>query len=194
MFTHQVNKVMKRYLFLCAAALCLAGCGNTKEKEKSDSSNMLMTYASVEDSASATAPTETAALDTARIAQESEQEKLDNENKIRSFLTDFYNNYLLGNKDPERLKSHFSKKMLSRLKKVYDYEWGDVSEYKGYAFYDLRGDSQDAGGRMLDMTPLGDDWYQVKFVESGVKWKINLQAKVENGKVIITDYKRAKPN
>ncbi len=184
---------MKKYLSLAVSVICMTACSSSNTNDNSDSTppNQKDTLAEIHE----IQELETARQDSIRRDSienvKAEELKVDaDQDAVESFLRDYYDHYLLGNKDPEMLKSHFSNKVLTRLAKIYNEEWGEDSGAEpGYAFYAMRGDSQDPAGKVTGITPLADSWYQVSFKENGVPYSISIQAKVVYGKVMISDFK-----
>ncbi len=183
---------MKKIYYLCLAALFMTGCGSSHSADSNDSAELNQEEVAENLKAREEARLDSLRKDSIQQAEALQQEKAENDAKVEAFLRDYYDNYLLGYKDPDKLKSHFSKSVLQRMKKLYDAEWGESGAESGYAFYAMRGDSQDPSGKMTGCEPLDDNWYSVKFTESGRKYTIRIQATVENDNVVITDFKSPK--
>lgn len=91
-----------------------------------------------------------------------------------------------GYADIERVAGKFfTPKMMKKLAAAYEYEDG------GYAVWELRTDAQDGTGpsRVTSVTPLGDGWYLVKFLDMGFNGTKKLKAVEKNGTVLFDDYK-----
>lgn len=180
---------MKKFHCLCLAALFMVGCAGSHSADSNDSDELSQEEVAENLKEKEAARLESIRNDSIEHAEALQAEKEENDAKVEAFLRDYYDHYLLGNKDADKLKSHFSKSVLKRLKKIYDDEWGESGAEPGYAFYAMRGDSQDPSGMVIDFKPLEDNWYLVKFAESGNNYTIKIQANVENDKVIITNFK-----
>lgn len=119
-----------------------------------------------------------------------EETKAEENQQVETFIKEFYANYIFGEQDFDNVKSNFSKSVLERLAKEYGMECPDNNCYGYWVF---RGDIQDFDkAEVTEVTPMEDHWYKVDFTADAKKYTIEIQASVEDGKVMITDYKNAK--
>ena len=101
------------------------------------------------------------------------------------FIKDFYNTYKY--EDYSFLKKHCSASMLKKLRDDYDY---DCKDDDCFAVWDFRSGCQDGYSDkhgIINITPLGEDWYQYEFYDMGWKGSHVIKIIVENDKFIIDD-------
>ena len=104
------------------------------------------------------------------------------------FLTDLYEKYVLctrGYHNFSKIKSHFSPKILKKMRKEFEYDGG------GYAVWIFRTGVQDgpSESQLRSITPEGDGWYKVSFSDMGYKGSCRFKAEIRDGEVFISDYK-----
>lgn len=104
---------------------------------------------------------------------------------IVAYLQDLYN-YVLKNKgNEEELASHFTDDVKNRLEQANEYEGG------GLAYWELRTGFQDGPSDVSKVKSITkkDEWYVVKYLDMGNSGTTKFKAEVQDGKVIISDYK-----
>lgn len=104
---------------------------------------------------------------------------------IVAYLQDLYN-YVLKNKGNEKeLASHFADDVKNRLEKANEYG-------SGIAFWELRTGMQDGPSDVCKVKSITkkDEWYVVKYLDMGNSGTTKFKAEVQDGKVIISDYKK----
>ena len=167
---------MKKILFTLivpSVFLFLASCSNSPEKASPGETGV--------DSAATTVDPLASTVEAPQIAK-AEEEKL-----VTVFLKDLYEKYVLGIRgthDFSNIKSHFSPKILNKMRKEFEYEGG------GYAVWIFRTGVQDGPteSQLRSITPEGDGWYQVSFSDMGYKSSCRFKAEIRDGEVFISDY------
>ena len=167
---------MKKLVFFAialAAMPIMFSCGPSKaelaEKARQDSIRVADSIKQAE---------EKAALE---AAEKAKADSIARDQKIADFITDMYNSHKF--EDYAWLRSHCTKKVLSKLAADYDYEGG------GLAVWDFRSDTQDGVSnvnKVTEVKPLGDGWYQYDFIDMGVKGSHKLLS-IEEGDGFMID-------
>ena len=121
------------------------------------------------------------------IRKEKELEEAKKEAAIE-FIKDFYNTYKYG--DNSFLKEHCSASMLKKLRDYYEYDCEDDDCLAEWVFcYGHNGDGPNNKYGVIDVTPLGENWYRYEFYDEGLKGSHDIKIIVENDKFIIDDLK-----
>lgn len=107
---------------------------------------------------------------------------------IKEFLTTLYNDYVLGIngfKDFSRIKSHFSDKVLTRLRNEFVYDG------EGYAVWLFRSGAQEGPSftsQVNSITAGKNGWYTVSYTDAGYDGKCRFLVSIRNGEVFIEDF------
>lgn len=126
--------------------------------------------------------TDTAA-DTLGIDSVSVLDSVDEEEIIKVFLVNMYNNHLY--EEYRFLENHCTKHLLDVLRANYEYDG------IGYAVWDFRTSSQDGKpdsdleNRIISVESLGDGWYAYEFYDGGWKGKKRVKAFIAEGDVMM---------
>ena len=175
---------MKKILFsliVPSVFLFLASCSNSPEKASPAETGVDSTSTKV-DSAATKVDSFASTVETPQITK-AEEEKL-----VTVFLKDLYEKYVLDiirtSHDFSEIKSHFSPKILKKMRKEFEYEGG------GYALWIFRTGVQDgpSESKLGSIKPEGDGWYKVSFSDMGFKSSCRFKAEIRDGKVFISDY------
>lgn len=161
---------MKKLLIVMVVALSICACGH---KNSSNSKQV--------DSA-ATVPVDSAAI-------KDSIEKADSA-AVVAYLEKLYNLVLNQKGDEKELTSNFSSEMKKRLIAANDYDDGSM------ALWELRTGAQDGPSDVSKVKSItkDKDWYVVKYTDMGWKGSTKLKVTVDNGKIVVTDYKRMASN
>lgn len=127
-----------------------------------------------------------AAVNKVRCEMEKQEAQLALDEETEKKIRALYDNYIFGGREFDADADKFcTPKMLKKLAAAYDYEGG------GYAVWELRTGAQDGdgGSQVNDVTPLGDGWYEVDFLDMGMHGKKKIKAVKQNGKILFDDYK-----
>ena len=155
---------MKKILFTLivpSVFLFLASCSNSPEKASPAETGVDSTSTRVDSAATK--------VDSLASTVESPQTTTAEEEKLVTvFLKDLYEKYVLeirGYHDFSKIKSHFSPKILKKMRKEFEYDGG------GYAVWIFRTGVQDgpSESQLRSITPEGDGWYKVSFSDMGYK-------------------------
>ena len=109
---------------------------------------------------------------------------------MNAFLQELYDKYVFWNDEVgnfEDVVEHFSQKILTELRKAYEYEY----DGSGYAVWLFRTGAQDGPEDKSKVTSIlieGDDWYTVFFSDMGLKGSCRFQAKLVDGKVFVSEF------
>ena len=109
---------------------------------------------------------------------------------LNAFLQELYDKYVFWNDEVgnfEDVVEHFSQKILTELRKAYEYEY----DGSGYAVWLFRTGAQDGPEDKSKVTSIlieGDDWYTVFFSDMGLKGSCRFQAKLVDGKVFVSEF------
>ena len=175
---------MKKILFpliVPSVFLFLASCSNSPEKASPAETGVDSTSTRVDPAA--TKVDSLASTVEAPQTTTAEEEKL-----VTVFLTDLYEKYVLdiipGSHDFIKIESHFSPKILKKMRKEFEYDGG------GYAVWIFRTGVQDgpSESQLRSITPEGDGWYKVSFSDMGYKGSCRFKAEIRDGEVFISDY------
>ena len=174
---------MKKILFTLivpSVFLFLASCSNSPEKASPAETGVDSTSTRVDPAA--TKVDSLASTVEAPQTTTAEEEKL-----VTVFLTDLYEKYVLctrGYHNFSKIKSHFSPKILKKMRKEFEYDGG------GYAVWIFRTGVQDgpSESQLRSITPEGDGWYKVSFSDMGYKGSCRFKAEIRDGEVFISDY------
>ena len=119
-----------------------------------------------------------------------ESVSVNEQNQVNAFLQELYDKYVFWNDEVgnfEDVVEHFSQKILTELRKAYEYE----QDGSGYAVWLFRTGSQDGPEDKSKVTSIlieGDDWYTVFFSDMGLKGSCRFQAKLVDGKVFVSEF------
>ena len=175
---------MKKILFTLivpSVFLFLASCSNSPEKASPAETGVDSTSTRV-DSAATKVESQASTVESPQTTT-AEEEKL-----VTVFLKDFYEKHVLdiipGSHDFMKIESHFSPKILKKMREECDYEGG------GYALWIFRTGVQDgpSESQLRSITPEGDGWYKVSFSDMGYKGSCRFKAEIRDGEVFISDY------
>ena len=122
-------------------------------------------------------------VDTLAIDSVSESDYVDEENIVKEFIVNMYNNHLY---DEYRfLENHCTRHLLDVLRADYEYDG------TGYAVWDFRTCSQDGKpdseyeNKIISVESLGDGWYTYEFYDGGWRGKKRVKASVVDGEVMM---------
>lgn len=125
----------------------------------------------------------TDSVDTLAIDSVSESDYVDEENIVKEFIVNMYNNHLY---DEYRfLENHCTRHLLDVLRA--DYEYDGI----GYAVWDFRTCSQEGKpdseyeNKIISVESLGDGWYTYEFYDGGWRGKKRVKASVVDGEVMM---------
>lgn len=119
-----------------------------------------------------------------------ESVSVNEQNQVNAFLQELYDKYVFWNDEVgnfEDVVEHFSQKILTELRKAYEYEY----DGSGYAVWRFRTGAQDGPEDKSKVTSIlieGDDWYTVFFSDMGLKGSCRFQAKLVDGKVFVSEF------
>ncbi|MDY4160064.1 MAG: DUF4339 domain-containing protein [Prevotella sp.] len=122
-------------------------------------------------------------VDTLSMDSVSELAPVDEEEIVKDFLVNMYNNHLY--EEYRFLENHCTRHLLDVLRADYEYDG------TGYAVWDFRTSSQDEKpdselkNKIISVESLGDGWYTYEFYDGGWRGKKRVKASVVNGEVMM---------
>ena len=107
--------------------------------------------------------------------------------KAKSAISNFYTQYVFGDKFLEKNSKLGTKRFLKKLQDYYEYECEDVC----YAAYALRTSAQDGNGEsyIVSISPKGKGWYRVEYQDMGWKGITDVKVVEAHGIVKLEDFK-----
>jgi hypothetical protein len=105
----------------------------------------------------------------------------------KSAISNFYTQYVFGDKFLEKNSKLGTKGFLKKLQDYYEYDCEDVC----YATYTLRTTAQDGNeeSQIVDISPKGNGWYRVEYQDMGWKGITDVKVIEANGVVKLEDFK-----
>lgn len=101
------------------------------------------------------------------------------------FLKNLYTDYVFGNKNFKKIKSHFSKKIIKKLTDSYSYDG------KGYATWLFRTGYQDGPSdisSVYEIIPEAQNWFRVTYSDMGHLGVTRFKVKMIGERVFIDDF------
>lgn len=109
----------------------------------------------------------------------------------KELLQNFYANYVFGNKSFTKVaKTMCSTQLLKYLKDNYDYDCDDGSCYALWLFRTNSQDGPSNVSKVKDVTYIEDGWYEVSYLDMGMKGRTSLQLEEVDGKMQIVNMRQ----
>ncbi|MBQ6155512.1 MAG: hypothetical protein IJK22_02820 [Bacteroidales bacterium] len=114
-------------------------------------------------------------------------ENLEEERLAKEFLTSLYNDYVFGHQNFSKIKSHFSEKILNRLRNEFEYDG------EGYAIWLFRTGTQDGPSNICQVNSIDkgeNGWYTVSYTDMGYDGKCRFLIEIQDNDVFVLDFEQ----
>lgn len=115
-------------------------------------------------------------------------ENLEEERLAKEFLTTLYKDYVFGFQNFSKIKSHFSEKILNRLRNEFVYDDGN-----GYAIWLFRTGTQDGPSNICQVNSIDkgeNGWYTVSYTDMGYDGKCRFLIEFRDNNVFVLDFEQ----